>query len=213
MLPTRSPGALPAVGSGRSRRRPFWPACRIYWIGTRRLGARSAGRLAQLAIEIARQGYRALVAVNNPVTASCSKWPPSPPPGRFAPGALRIGRRPQRRRTPGDSSPIPLSDPMHQMPATGPGRSLRLERASGALVARIYRCPCGDRGEYPATRRIRRAPPAWPAWTVCTAPACWNAWPRRTIPIAPMPRRPWIVTCHAPPMHSSLSSINWMACR
>ena len=85
------------------------------------------GASPQLAAEVAAQGYRTLVAVNNPVMRFLLELAADPPSARRAarrPG--RAGRRPQGQRTPRNPPAVPLSDQLHQVPEGSPGRSLRL---------------------------------------------------------------------------------------
>jgi hypothetical protein len=110
------------------------------------------GASPQLAVEIARQGYRTLVAVNNPVTRfllEMAAQPPSRADLRQALSELAAARKgDERLETHLQSLYLTQCTKCQQQV---PAEAFVWERASGALVARIYRCPCGDRGEYPAT--------------------------------------------------------------
>jgi len=110
------------------------------------------GASPQLAVEMAAQGYRTLVAVNNPVThflLELAIQPPSRPELRAALAELAALRKgDERLETHLQSLYLTqCSKCQRQIPA----EAFVWERASGALVARIYHCPCGDGGEYPAT--------------------------------------------------------------
>ncbi len=110
------------------------------------------GASPQLAVEIARQGYRTLVAVNNPVThflLEMAARPPSRADLRQALSELAAARK-------GDDRLETHLQSLYMTQCTKcqqqvPAEAFVWERASGALVARIYRCACGDRGEYPAS--------------------------------------------------------------
>ena len=110
------------------------------------------GASPQLAVEMAAHGYRALVAVNNPITRfllELAARPPSQADLRAALadlGALRKGD--ERLETHLQSLYLTqCSKCQRQIPAD----AFVWERASGALMARIYRCPCGESGEFPAS--------------------------------------------------------------
>jgi hypothetical protein len=172
------------------------------------------GASPQLAVEIAAHGYRTLVAVNNPVTRfllELAAQPPSQADLRAALSELAAARK--GRRTPGDSSPIPLSHPMHQMPAASPGGSLRLGTRQRRAGGRIYHCPCGDSGEYPATPADQARAASLASLDGLHRARLLERVAAPDDPDRPTPRKPWIVTCRAPSMRSSASSISWMGCR
>ncbi len=110
------------------------------------------GASPQLAVEIARQGYRTLVAVNNPVTRfllEMAARPPSRADLRLALSELAAARK-------GDERLETHLQSLYMTQCTKcqqqiPAEAFVWERTSGALVGRIYHCACGDGGEYPAT--------------------------------------------------------------
>jgi hypothetical protein len=110
------------------------------------------GASPQLAVEIARQGYRTLVAVNNPVTRfllEMAAQPPSRADLRLALSELAAARKgDERLETHLQSLYLTQCTKCQQQI---PAEAFVWERATGALVARIYHCACGDAGEYPAT--------------------------------------------------------------
>jgi hypothetical protein len=110
------------------------------------------GASPQLAVEIARQGYRTLVAVNNPVTRfllEMAAQPPSRADLRQALSELAAARKgDERLETHLQSLYLTQCTKCQQQV---PAEAFVWERASGALVARIYHCTCGDGGESPAT--------------------------------------------------------------
>ncbi len=114
------------------------------------------GASPQLAAEIASQGFRTLVAVNNPVTRfllEMAAEPPSPADLRIVLSELAASRKGSER----------LETHLQSLYLTNctkcqsqiPAEAFIWERSNGALVAKIYHCPCGDSGEYPATETDR----------------------------------------------------------
>ena len=110
------------------------------------------GASPRLAAEIASHGYRVLVAVNNPVTRFLLEMAANPPSQanlRAALAELAAARKGDER----------LETHLQSLYLTNctkcqrqiPAEAFVWERESGALTARIYHCPCGDSGEYPAT--------------------------------------------------------------
>ncbi len=110
------------------------------------------GASPQLAIEIASHGFRSLVAVNNPITRfllELAAHPPNRADLRAALAELAAARKGDER----------LESHLQSLYLTQcnkcrqqiPAEAFVWERTNGALVARIYHCPCGDSGEYPAT--------------------------------------------------------------
>ncbi|HTX91349.1 MAG TPA: hypothetical protein VMC09_09035 [Anaerolineales bacterium] len=110
------------------------------------------GATPHLAVEMARSGYRALVAVNNPVgrfLLERAANPSSPADLRAALSELAAARKGDERLEIHLQS-LYLTECVkcqRQVPA----EAFVWERASGALVARIYHCSCGEGGEFPAT--------------------------------------------------------------
>ena len=109
------------------------------------------GASPQLAAEVAAQGYRTLVAVNNPVTRfllELTADPPSRAELRAALAELGAARKGSER----------LETHLQSLYLTNctkcqkevPAEAFVWERSSEALVARIYHCACGDSGEHPA---------------------------------------------------------------
>ena len=146
-----------------------WRAsCRLFRRASRRLFWRSIpvgaglergawildpfGASPQLAAEVARQGYRILVAVNNPVIrflVEMAANPPSQADLRAGLAELAAARKGNERLETHLQSLYLTSciKCQRQVPAD----AFIWDRASGALTARIYHCPCGDNGERPAT--------------------------------------------------------------
>jgi len=110
------------------------------------------GASPQLAVEIAAHGYRTLVAVNNPVTRFLLELTASPPSQADLRAALAelaaIRKGDERLETHLQSLYLTQCTKCQQQI---PAEAFVWERGSGGLVARIYHCPCGDSGEYPAT--------------------------------------------------------------
>ena len=103
-------------------------------------------------LEMARLGFRVLVAVNNPVTRfllATAANPPSQADLRAALAELAAARKgDERLETHLQSLYLTECTKCHrQVPAD----AFVWERESGVLAARIYHCSCGDNGEYPAT--------------------------------------------------------------
>ncbi len=110
------------------------------------------GASPSLAAEIAMKGYRTLVAVNNPVTRFLLEMaanPPSQADLRAALAELAAARKgSERLETHLQSLYLTNCNKCQQQV---PAEAFIWERASGALTGRIYHCPCGDSGEYPAS--------------------------------------------------------------
>ncbi len=103
-------------------------------------------------LEMARLGFRVLVAVNNPVTRfllETAANPASQADLRAALAELGAARKGDER----------LENHLQSLYLTEctkchrqvPADAFVWERESGCLTARIYHCSCGDNGEYPAT--------------------------------------------------------------
>ena len=105
------------------------------------------GASPQLALEIAAQGYRTLVAVNNPVTRfllELAALAPSQADLRAALAELAAARKgDERLETHIQSLYLTQCTKCQQQT---PAEAFVWERSSGALVARIYHCACGDGG-------------------------------------------------------------------
>jgi hypothetical protein len=111
-------------------------------------------------LEMARAGFRVLVAVNNPVIhflLETAAQPPSRSDLQASLAELAATRKgDERLETHLQSLYLTECIKCHrQVPAD----AFVWERESGVLAARIYHCPCGDNGEYPATEadQIRAA--------------------------------------------------------
>jgi hypothetical protein len=115
------------------------------------------GASPHLAAEIAANGYRTLVAVNNPVTRfllELAANPPSQADLRAALAELATARKGSERLETHLQSLYLTSCSRCQRQV--PADAFIWERASGTLVARIYHCLCGDSGEYPAAEADQR---------------------------------------------------------
>jgi hypothetical protein len=103
-------------------------------------------------LEMARLGFRVLVAVNNPVTRfllEMSAKPPTQADLRAALAELSSARKgDERLETHLQSLYLTECTQCHQQV---PAEAFIWERESGVLTARIYHCACGEDGEYPAT--------------------------------------------------------------
>lgn len=103
-------------------------------------------------LEMARLGFRVLVAVNNPVTRfllETAARPPTQADLQAALAELASARKgDERLETHLQSLYLTECTQCHQQV---PAEAFIWERESGVLVARIYHCACGDDGEYPAT--------------------------------------------------------------
>jgi hypothetical protein len=110
------------------------------------------GAAPRIDLEMARLGFRVLVAVNNPVTRfllETTANPPTPIDLRGALSELAAARKGDERLETHLQS-LYLTDCIkcrRQVQAD----AFIWDRESGVLVGRIYHCPCGDTGEYPAT--------------------------------------------------------------
>lgn len=110
------------------------------------------GAAPRSSLEMARAGFRVLVAVNNPVTRfllETAANPPSQADLRSALADLAAARKgDERLETHLQSLYMTECTKCHrQVPAD----AFIWERESGVLAARITHCSCGDNGEYPAT--------------------------------------------------------------
>ena len=110
------------------------------------------GASPQLAVEMAAQGYRTLVAVNNPITRfllELAAHPPSQAELRAALAELAALRKGDERLETHLQSLYMTSCSKCQRQV--PAEAFVWERTTGTMLSRIYRCPCGESGEYPAT--------------------------------------------------------------
>jgi len=110
------------------------------------------GAAPRTSLEMARSGYRVLVAVNNPVTRFLIETAANPPSQADLRGALAdlaaARKGDERLETHLQSLYLTECTKCHrQVPAD----AFIWERESGVLAARITHCTCGDNGEYPAT--------------------------------------------------------------
>ncbi len=110
------------------------------------------GASPQLAVEIARQGCRVLVAANNPVMRFLLEMAAHPP----AADELRAALAELAGTYRGDQRMEPYLRNLYLTPCSNCGRDVMAtaflwERDAQAPYARIYTCPyCGDTGERPA---------------------------------------------------------------
>ena len=110
------------------------------------------GAAPRLGIEMARYGYRVLVAVNNPVTRflfELNADPPSVTDLRAALADLAAARK-------GDERLETHLQSLYLTNCTKCQRTIQAdafvwERGAKSPSARIYRCPCGEAGEFPIT--------------------------------------------------------------
>jgi hypothetical protein len=109
------------------------------------------GASPRLATEIAANGYRALVAVNNPVTRFLFEMTANPPSQEDLRAALEeLGsarKGSERLETHLQSLYLTTCSKCQRQVAAD---AFIWERDSGALTDRIYHCICGDSGEHPA---------------------------------------------------------------
>jgi len=110
------------------------------------------GASPRLAIEMAAQGQRVLVAVNNPVTRFLLEMAANPASRADLSSALEelasAYKGNERLETHLQSLYLTrCARCQREVPA----EAFIWERSTGSLVARIFHCPCGEGGEYPAT--------------------------------------------------------------
>ncbi len=115
------------------------------------------GASPQLAAEIASNGYRTMVAVNNPVTRFLVEMAATPPSQADLQAALEelAASHKGSERLETHLQSLYITSCMRcqrQVPAD----AFLWERSSMTLTARIYHCPCGEAGEYPATEADQR---------------------------------------------------------
>ena len=110
------------------------------------------GASPRTCLEMARLGFRVLVAVNNPVTRFLLETianPSSQAELRAALADLAAVRKGEERlETHLQSLYLTECTKCHRQV---PAEAFVWERESGELTSRIIRCSCGDNGEYPAT--------------------------------------------------------------
>ena len=110
------------------------------------------GAAPQTDLEMARLGFKVLVAVNNPVTRFLLEIAAKPPTRADLQAALAelssARKGDERLETHLQSLYLTECTQCHQQV---PAEAFIWERESGSLTARIYHCACGDDGEYPAT--------------------------------------------------------------
>ena len=114
------------------------------------------GASPRTCLEMARLGFRVLVAVNNPVTRfllETTANPASQAEMRAALADLAAARKgDERLETHLQSLYLTECTKCHRQVPT---EAFVWERESGELTGRIMRCSCGDNGEYPATEEDR----------------------------------------------------------
>jgi hypothetical protein len=107
------------------------------------------------AVEIARAGYRVLVAANNPVARFLLEMSANPP----AEGALRAALADLAASYKGDERLEPHIRSLYLTDCVQCGREIMAEaflweRGARTPFGRIYHCPyCGDSGEHPASEK------------------------------------------------------------
>jgi hypothetical protein len=110
------------------------------------------GASPRIDLEMARLGFRVLVAINNPVTRfllETTANPPAPAELSAALADLAAARKGEERlETHLQSLYLTECIQCHQKV---PAKAFIWERESGVLTGRIYQCSCGDEGEYPAS--------------------------------------------------------------
>ncbi len=115
------------------------------------------GASPALAVEMARRNYRVLVAVNNPVTRflfEMASRPPSRAELRSALADLASARRGEERlETHLQSLYLTECTRCQQMV---PAEAFIWDKATNQLTGRIYRCQCGENGEYPVTEADKK---------------------------------------------------------
>ncbi|MFH2102298.1 MAG: hypothetical protein ABIJ39_02920 [Chloroflexota bacterium] len=110
------------------------------------------GSAPRLPVEIARLGYRVLVAVNNPVTRFLLESIATPPPKSDLHAALaELGSaRKGDERLESHLGALYMTE-CARCSQRIPAEAYIWEREGNVPVGRIYRCPCGQGGEFPAT--------------------------------------------------------------
>ncbi len=110
------------------------------------------GASPQTDLEIARLGFRVLVAVNNPVTRFLLEMAASPPTRAELQAAIAelASARKGEERLENHLQSLYMTE-CTQCHQQVPAEAFVWERESGIITRRIYHCPCGDEGEYPAT--------------------------------------------------------------
>ena len=110
------------------------------------------GAAPRQGVEIARAGYRVLVTLNNPVTrflVELAAAPPSAAELRAALADLAAARKgDERLETHLQSLYLTECSKCHR---TIQADAFVWERGGKVPVARLYRCPCGEAGEFPVT--------------------------------------------------------------
>jgi len=110
------------------------------------------GASPRTALEIARLGFKVLVAVNNPVTRFLLETAAKPFTQADLQAALAelssARKGDERLETHLQSLYLTECSQCHQQV---PAEAFIWDRESGALTGRMYHCACGDNGEYPAT--------------------------------------------------------------
>jgi hypothetical protein len=102
-------------------------------------------------LEMARLGFRVLVAVNNPVTRFLLETTANPPALADLSAALAdlAAARKGEERLENHLQSLYLTE-CTQCHQQVPAKAFIWERESGVMTGRIYQCSCGDDGEYPA---------------------------------------------------------------
>jgi hypothetical protein len=109
------------------------------------------GASPRLALELARLGCRVLVAVNNPVTRFLFEMAADPPPQSDLQAALAdlAAARKGDERLETHIQSLYLTE-CGRCQRQVPAEAFIWERGGRAPIARLYRCTCGEAGEFPA---------------------------------------------------------------
>jgi len=110
------------------------------------------GAAPQLIVEMARLGYRVLVAINNPVMRFLTEAAANPPTKADLQAALAelAAARKGEERLETHLQSLYLTN-CQKCQQVVQAEAFIWERGGTEPVGRIYRCPCGDNGEYPCS--------------------------------------------------------------
>src|SRR5512143_1689615 len=110
------------------------------------------GASPQLAIEMASAGYWVLAAVNNPITHFLLETIADPPSQAELQAALAelAATRKGEERLETHLQSLYLTECSHCQQKI-PAEAFIWDRTRNELTGRIYRCTCGEGGEFPAT--------------------------------------------------------------
>ncbi|KAF0107870.1 MAG: hypothetical protein FD146_1501 [Anaerolineaceae bacterium] len=110
------------------------------------------GAAPRLAVELARAGYRVLVAVNNPITRFLLEMACQPPARSELQAALAelASARKGEERIESHLQSLYQTECV-KCRRVVPAEAFVWERGGTVPVSRIYNCPCGESGEHPVT--------------------------------------------------------------